>query len=259
MAWNSNQVQQLYASQTLGLLTRIGDRININPAPLAYAIKEIVSNEGTDPHSPEVLARAQEQISNIEGHPQFGYGHPAFGYVVQWVSEVGSEGDLHGLLRHAEEYLQPSWSNGGLYYTRNDAFYDDHGNYVHMEPFTGNAAIGYARLNVKYGQKKMWDLPWTKAVLEARSWIDGIGLEQGIDYLRGSWDDDKKMMIATFRSWDDKKVTIRPTARNLPTGTYGVYLDGELIQTELVGSNEDGITIEIEVGGDEVDLIILRA
>jgi hypothetical protein len=63
--------------------------------------------------------------------------------------------DLDGLLLHADTCLNTSWSKGGLYYAPCDTGWDKDGNYTYVEPYTENAAVGYARLNMKDGQKKM--------------------------------------------------------------------------------------------------------
>ncbi|KAK1141011.1 hypothetical protein N8T08_009668 [Aspergillus melleus] len=46
---------------------------------------------------------------------------------------------LNGHLR----YLNPTWQDGGLYYTPNDETMGEQGNWKTMDLFTGNSAIGY--------------------------------------------------------------------------------------------------------------------
>jgi hypothetical protein len=98
----------------------------------------------------------------------------------------------------------------------------------------GNAAIGYARLNVKDGQKKMWDQPWTREDVESRPWIDGVGLEQDVDCLCGRWDADQQALLATFRTWNSGRVAIRRVVKMLPSGTYGIYVNGELKKVAVI-------------------------
>lgn len=74
-----------------------------------------------------------------------------FGWVAAWVSEMGDEQTLKGLLAHAGRFMQPSWSRGGLYYPRNDEPEDGRGNRTLVEPHTGNVLLGYARLNIPDG------------------------------------------------------------------------------------------------------------
>ena len=72
--------------------------------------------------------------------------------------------ELTGLLAYIDTHLHPSWENGGLYYPRHDKLTDENGDWAHTDPFTGNAAIGYARLDVRDGRKWMWERPWTREV-----------------------------------------------------------------------------------------------
>jgi hypothetical protein len=89
------------------------------------------------------------------------------------------------LLRHADEFFHPSCDHGGPYYQRNDDIVDHNGNWVYVDPYTGNAGIGYARLNVQAGQKKMFDHPWTQDYVNSTPWVDGFGLDEDVDCLRG--------------------------------------------------------------------------
>lgn len=258
MPWNYKQIQSMYPSTSEGFLERVDGRINVHPPAVTNAIKDIVAREGGPHDSPTVVARARERTANAKLSKK-PYLSPTFGYIAQWLSEVAGPPDLDALLLHADTYLNPSWSKGGLYYARNDTGWDANGNYTHVEPYTGNAAIGYARLNVKDGQKKMWDQPWTKEDVEKRPWIDGIGLEQDVDCLRGRWDEERQAMITTFRTWNGKRVAIRPVVKMLPLGTYGIYIDGKIKTVAVVVSQSEEVGVDLEVEGREVDLVLLRA
>jgi hypothetical protein len=80
-----------------------------------------------------------------------------------WASEMGDEATLHGLLKHADRHMSPRWSDGGLYYPRNDAATDADGNTTAIEPMSGNVLLGYARLNVPDGLWKFYNEPWDAA------------------------------------------------------------------------------------------------
>lgn len=258
MPWNYKQIQSMYPSAGDGFLHRIDGRINVHSAAVKNAIKDIIFTEGGYYDSPSVVARAREKTATVRPS-KTPYLSPTFGYIAQWLSEVAGPPDLDALLLHADTYLHPSWSKGGLYYARCDVGWDKQGNYTYVEPYTGNAAIGYARLNVKDKQKKMWDQPWTKDDVENRPWIDGIAFEQDVDCLCGRWDEERQAMIATFKTWNDERVAVRPVVKRLPTGTYGLYISGELQRVALVASQFEEIAVDLDVGGDEVDLILLRA
>lgn len=261
MPWNYDFVQGLYPKIGEGFLHRVDDRINVNPAPVAHEIRRLVKTESADPDSASVVSRAAESESVKEQLRirHFPYRTPVFGYVAQWLSEVAGPADLDLLLRHADTYLGPSWSNGGLYYKRCDKGWDEQGNYTYVDPHTGNAGIAYARLNVKDGQKKMWDHPWTKEDVESRPWIDGVGPDLGIDCLRGEWDDESRTMIASFRTWDQSEVSCRAVVRNLPPGKYGVYVAGRLKRAVEVDQARGDIDVDLQVGAEDVDLVIRSA
>jgi hypothetical protein len=258
MPWNATQVKSMYPSTGLGFLQHIGDRTNLNPPQVAKAIKEIVEKDGCDPDDEAVLAQARESTKNVPSQTMK-YMSPAFGHVAQWLSEIAGPAGIDPLLKHADMYLNPSWSKGGLYYARHDAGWDEEGNYICVEPYTGNSALGYARLNIKDGQKKMWEEAWTAKDVEQRPWIDGVQLSQNVDVLRGGWDGEKQAMMATFRTWNGDQVKVVPVAKNLPYGMYGVYLNGDLQHTANVTHGSEDIAVELTLAADEVDLVFWRA
>ncbi|KAE8453320.1 hypothetical protein EG329_011387 [Mollisiaceae sp. DMI_Dod_QoI] len=259
MPWNYDQVQSMYPSVASGILHKVDNRINLHAPVVTNAIHDIVAKEGGDVDSPSIIARARTMTAGQRPSNKQ-YLSPTFGYIAQWFSEIAGSPDLDALLRHADTYLKPSWNSGGLYYPRSkqDDAWDGEGNFTFGDSYTGNAGIGYARLNVKNGQKKMWDHPWTKEILENRPWIDGIDLAQNVDCLRGKWDEEEKAMLATFRTWNGQTVAVKPIVKSLPLGTYGVYVNGELKSVEKVGSVGDEIAVELEVGEVEVNLVVLR-
>ncbi|KAJ5368782.1 uncharacterized protein N7496_008542 [Penicillium cataractarum] len=133
--------------------------------------------------SAEILQAAREFYKENRSTIKFPYNQPTLGYVIKWLSELGKTTELDGLLAYADKHLQPTWENGGLYYPRNDIATDEEGHWTHMDPFSGNSAIGYARLNVENGQKIMMHAPWTKETLVDRPFVDGLDLSQGMDCL----------------------------------------------------------------------------
>ena len=257
---DSAHMHEIRSSVSVGFLTRTQDnRININDFHLANTIRALVAKEGVAPDDPYTIARAHQMIARQAQPSIFPYTKPTFGYVAEWLSEVGEPGDLDALLRHADAYLKPSWLNSGLYYTSCDADADADGNWTFMDPFTGNAAIGYARLNVPDGQKVMWEHPWTKEDLASRPWIDNVSMDSGVDTVRGAWDTERQMMVASLRTWDGRSAQIKPVIRNLVEGLYGVYVDGALVEKKEVNGREDVVAVELKVAGKEVDLVVLKS
>jgi hypothetical protein len=81
-----------------------------------------------------------------------------FGWAAVCASEVGDTETLEGLLDYADEFLDPVWESGAYYYRRNDEPTRD-GLPTAMDPHTGNCLLGYARLNVRDGLRKLYDGP----------------------------------------------------------------------------------------------------
>jgi Linalool dehydratase/isomerase len=143
-SWNPLAVRKGYLSQLMGYVQRHpSGRTSLNPNPIAQIIwRNLVAEDpSVDPSSEETAAVAWEEFRTLSDNPKIVQKEPQMGYVVQWVSEVGDTETLNGLLKHADEYLNPTWENGGLFYKRNNTLVDEHGNNIFMDPYTGNAAI----------------------------------------------------------------------------------------------------------------------
>lgn len=202
-SWNSVEVRSTFPSQALGFLTRgPSGSVSLNPVPIAHTIRRLVAEQGADPDAPETLRQAREIVASSGPGRRPAFPQPALGYVVQWLSELGKDELLSGLLKHADIFLNPSWENGGLYYPRCDQAADGSGNNTLMEPYTGNAAIGYARLNIEDGQKKMWEKPWTGEYVRRKPFVDTTAFEDGgVDFLRAGWNEELNAFIITAKTW----------------------------------------------------------
>ena len=165
---------------------------------------------------------------------------------------------MEGLLAYADESLGKTRENGGLFYPHWNLPNDDNDEWIHMDPFTGNVAIGYARLNVKDGQKLMFERPWTRNFLAAWPWIDGVSLSQGIDTLRGTWDEENDALVLTMRSWNHSRVAAEPVARNLEAGIWAVYIDGTLVKEDSVGEKGGSVSATVTVWGEDMDIAFQR-
>ena len=262
-AWNSDFVKQSYDTAALGHITATeGLGVRVNPAVVGNAFRQLVQNEGASPTADATLNRAKElareqaktapkPTSLIQKLTQ-----PGYGYVALWLSELGKTVELDGVLKYADEHLQPTWENGGLFYPRNDVPANENLDWTHMDPFTGNAAIGHARLNVPDGQKKMYEAPWTRQSQASKPWVSGVELGSGVDFLRGAWDADGKCLVLTMKTWDGQKRSVKPVIENLSDGTWTVYVNGE---ATLTRSTQQGnsIELELEVDGEELDLLVV--
>ncbi|KAJ4185341.1 hypothetical protein NW759_016986 [Fusarium solani] len=163
-AWNPEYVRSHYDRQALGFITTIDGQVRMQSPMVGFEYRRIAQAEGVTGDNPEILAKAKAEVAKMPPIP-FPYTSPVLGYVVLWLSELGKRQELQGLLQYVDERMNPTWENGGLFYPRNDTPTDESGDWTHMDPFTGNAAIGYARLNVEDGQKLMWERPWSREFL----------------------------------------------------------------------------------------------
>lgn len=138
-----------------------------------------------------------------------------------------------------------------------------------MSPYTGNTALGYARLNVPDGQRIMYEKPWTTAHIQTTPYIDNlhfVGEKKGVSVLRGQWDPEASALILTVRGWDyvgkgcEEQVTINPAARNLKPGRWALYVQGKLVVARDISKKDDGFEAAVSVRrGEEVDVVFLKA
>ena len=255
-SWNSDLVHSLYEKQILGYVTRVGGKVRLQPTSVAEEIRRLVREEGADPDDESVLAQARASVA-AKPAPAKPTPRTSFAYLLLWISEVGTREHLDGLLEYLHARKNPMWEKGGLLYPRDDTLADEDGNEAELGTFAANACIPYARLNVRDGQKTMFERPWTRELLAARPFVDDIRLEQGVDCLRATWDDAAAALIFTGRTWHVDPVTVPLAARNLPAGTWAVYVNGDLRQTVSVESGS-AITAEVVFGAEDVDVVFKR-
>lgn len=122
-----------------------------------------------------------------------------------------------------------------------------------MDPFSGNAAIGYARLNVEDGMKKICDDPWTQEV-SSQPWIVGMNLAGGVDFSRGLWDAERGLLIITMRTWDRSTQVLRPTLKNLSPGIWEVFVSSQK-RKKIEVIKAGNLKIEVEVDRSDVDVV----
>ncbi|KAK1623689.1 hypothetical protein BDP81DRAFT_331377 [Colletotrichum phormii] len=258
-AWNSDFVYASYKKQALGFIAETENGVRLQNPAVAMIYRKLLKEEQAPVDGAAVLEKARAEAAKLPPRP-FPFTAPYLGYVVQWLSELGKEKELRDLLDYADSSPQPTftWEKGGLCYARNNNRANENGECFHMDPFTGNAALGYARLNVKDGQKIMWEKPWTRETLASKPWVDGISLEQNVDCLRALlWDDEEKALVLTMETWDGQTQTVKPTIRNLRAGVWAVYENGELVGHKEV---EEGGSMEVEssTSGEHLDIVFIQ-
>ena len=255
--WNSEFVQSGFQRQSHGFITSVDGRVELQIPAVANEIRRLVREEGNLPNSPKTLQRAIDSVK-VGPLPSFQYMQPTFGYVVKWLSELGKDAELNGLLAHADANLKPTWEKGGLYYPRNDKLVSDEFKWTHMDPFSGNAAIGYSRLNVSDGQKKMWDRPWTREDLAARPFIDGLDFSHNVDCLRGVWDEESKAIIITLKTWRDETTQVSFYVKNLEAGTWAAYKHCKLSAVHALRQTGDIKVDAVVEPKEEIDIVIIK-
>ena len=225
-AWNGEFVRELTQTQILDALHRHPDGL---VTPLADKL-------AADP----MIGTARNEM------PQG--SRPDFGYFAVYLAEMGEKDWLDGLLAHADRHMAPTWEKGGLYYPRNDQPYDSHGHLTHVEPLTGNAMLGYARLNVPNGLRTVFERPWTSAHFEAPHLANA---PRGVDVRRAWWDATARVLALGFRAREGAPATIDVEIAGLPPGTDWTLWRG----TEIIGQSRRGAgpTVgDIEVGRDRL-------
>ncbi|KQX23404.1 MULTISPECIES: linalool dehydratase/isomerase domain-containing protein [unclassified Sphingomonas] len=118
------------------------------------------------------------------------------GWAAVAASEVGDDQALARLLGYADRFLNPVREKGAYYYPRHDAPTDAEGRMSVMDPHTGNVLLGYARLNVKGGLRKLFEGPLTDAHFAAPALA---ALSPGIDVRRAIYDAERRMLALTLQ------------------------------------------------------------
>lgn len=255
-AWNPEFVRASYEKQSLGFLTHIDGKTRLQPSVVANVFRSLVFEHGYDPNNQKTLEKARIQSQGIK--PGIPYETLNWLSFTMMLSEVGKQKELDDLLEYADSRLKPTWVNGGLYYPRNQQLMDKDWNYTHVEPHSGNSGIGYARLNVPDGQRKMWKQPWTRQDLGARPWVDGDAFDDDVDFLRGIWDADKSAVVVTLRRWRGEPRSLTLHIKNLPVGQWDVFANGVHKTTDSVPDKGRVVVIE-EVGMEELDIVVQRS
>jgi hypothetical protein len=255
-SWNPEAVHALYDMQTMGFLTSFNGKTELHPTRIAKAFRDLVLEENADRNAPETLVAARQRAHKYV-NPNFPYETISWGCFSMMLSELGKKRELADLLEYADRSLNPTWENGGLFYPRNDQLLDDDGHMIHIEPHSGNSGIGYSRLNVTDGQRKMWEQPWTRETLASQPWVDGLSLADGVDVLRGVWDEQKQAMVVTLKSWSSQSISVTLFIRNLPRkGQFAVYVNGEMAHTAAPDSS-GSIEISQMVVKEELDIVVV--
>lgn len=211
--WNRDFVHDIYRDQLQGVLKYGSDGlVSLYPNSVVRQVREALA--GGRP------------VDGIEDRT-YPWPMPDFGYVAMLLSEMG-DGDLQGMLAHADRYMSPTRSDGGLYYPRNDQAYDEAGNLVRMDRLTGNAMLAYARLNVPDGLWALYNKPWT-----ADHFADPAlqRITPGVDTTRAVYDRQARLLVLTIQPGDG-----RPLQISLEVGPLAVEADWTLFIDDVASA-----------------------
>lgn len=238
-AWNREFVRDIYPRQLAGWLREAPDgTVSLNAATVVPEIRTAV-----------LQGKRPPQLDD----PTYKSDAPDFGYVAALLSEMGDPA-LPGYLNHADRYMNPRWENGGYYYPRNDTMYDGEGRLTYVEPLTGNAMLGYARLNVRDGLWAIYNKPWTTAHFAQPR----LGRHEGkIDILRAIFDGQRHRLILTIGPSEAAQSDATLVIENLPSGdNWRLYRDRALVamsdggvqsETHDIVSSDTGVKITTSV------------
>ncbi|VUC31003.1 unnamed protein product [Clonostachys rosea] len=251
-SWNHDLVASLYEKQAAGYITVQNDQVRLQTHEVAVQMRRLMEEENADLSDPAVLAKARALVTG----PPSDVG-TVMAFVLMWLSELGKQKELNGLLEYIDSHHDAIWEKGGLFYGRSDESVDISGNVAKITPLAGNACIAYSRLNVPNGQKLMWDNPWTSKLLASRPSIHGFDLSEGVDCLRSIWDAETKSLVLTVKAWEGRPTVIQPVAKNLSAGTWATYVNTEFVEALPVNSNGT-MTVSVEVSTQELDIVFQK-
>ncbi|KAI9039141.1 uncharacterized protein KD926_009890 [Aspergillus affinis] len=108
------------------------------------------------------------------------------------------------------------------------------------------------------GQKKLFDGPWTKDILADWPYVDGLDLSQGVDCLRGLWDQQRGDLILTVREWTGRGADIAFDVKNLPSGIWTVFTSrGHSTEHDFPGGGQISVNTTVH-GKEEIDFVVFR-
>ncbi|MCB2013398.1 MAG: hypothetical protein KDE67_00740 [Sphingobium sp.] len=186
-----------------------------------------------------------------------GFGPPLthaydFGWAAVCASEVGDADSLDRLLKYADMFMDPVWDNGAYFYPRRDGWFDDQGRLAAMDPHTGNALLGYARLNVPDGLNKLYNNPLTKAHFAQPALVD---MSEGIEVREARYHPDTRSLNIAMRPGRCREGFFDLSFANFwGRGSWSLLIDDEV----AVEGNDSEVTssgrAEAHRNGDRLDL-----
>lgn len=234
--WNREMVDDLYPRNFSHVFREGHDQtISIWPEALAGDVKTAMA-EGRDP---------AETVDHTKHN--FGDSYYDFAFYLPFISEVGDQPLLDGLLAHCDRYMNPSWRDGGLYYPRNDVSWDEEGNLTYMDPWCGNGSVAHARLNVKDGLRTIYQKPWSAEHFDQPNLAE---INDAAEVLRAVFVPERDAIVLTLRSRDKTEAVARMAIANAsPDGNGWRLYRGNTLIGEARGDQIEaasGVNIRVE-------------
>jgi hypothetical protein len=166
---------------------------------------------------------------------------------------MGDAATLKGLLRHADRFMDPTWTKGGLYYPRNDQMYDADGHLTVMEPLTGNALLAYARLNVADGLWGLYNRPWERTHFEQPALTD---VAADVEVSRAWCDVDTQSLVFTVRRDPHRRGDAAIIIGNMrEREPWTLFCDGGAVASGDRQSGTDNGSVALKRLDDALELI----
>jgi hypothetical protein len=65
-------------------------------------------------------------------------------------------------------------------------------------------------------------------------------------------------MVVSLQSWDGQEKHVALNVNTLPSGSWGVYVNGELIRVAEVTLEQKVVSLDTEVVGNPVDIVVME-
>jgi hypothetical protein len=177
-----------------------------------------------------------------------------FGWAAVCASEVGDADGLQRMLAYADRFLHRTWSDGGLHYRRHDESFDGEGRFSAMDPHTGNALLGYARLNVPGGLEKLYAEPWDEEHFREPALTN---ISDNADVLRARYERDAQSLVLTLSPRADRDGKLRLELGNVwERGSWSLAVDGEHVMSG--SESESGMPAGAVAAKREGDMLVLE-
>lgn len=214
-AWMPDFVRSHYPSWSK-YAYRIGPNATLSPWPakLIPAVKTAIDS-GAPLSAIDVRGIKLGDINDI-------------GQMLALVAEIGDTRARDGMLAHLDQYCNPTWEKGGLFYPRNDQDWDADGNMVRMDPWTGSAGAAHARLTTENGLWNVYNKPWGAIHFAAPALIE---VNEDIDVLRASFVPSKRALVLTVKTWHGNATDAQLVISNIRQHgkRWKLYRDGEVV------------------------------